>query len=102
VGLLSPLGAGMYRMHPALAAFLAARWHDPGSPQLRRGARSRHPCAAQRLRAARQGAEPANPYWRHRPGVRTSRDPSPHDRAPARQRLGHSGVERRGSTAATA
>jgi hypothetical protein len=28
VGLLSALGAGMYRMHPALPAFLAARWRS--------------------------------------------------------------------------
>jgi tetratricopeptide (TPR) repeat protein len=28
VGLLSPLGAGMYRIHPALAAYLTARWRE--------------------------------------------------------------------------
>ena len=32
VGLLSRLGAGMYRVHPALPTFLAARWHA-GDPE---------------------------------------------------------------------
>ena len=31
VGLLTELGYGMYRMHPALPAFLAARWHQKES-----------------------------------------------------------------------
>ena len=31
VGLLSPIGAGMYRIHPALPGYLAAAWHD-GNP----------------------------------------------------------------------
>jgi tetratricopeptide (TPR) repeat protein len=32
VGLLSPIGGGMYRIHPALPAYLAAAWHagNPG------------------------------------------------------------------------
>src|SRR5262249_15791194 len=38
VGLLSPLGAGMYRIHPALPAYLAARWRadEPDAYQAQR------------------------------------------------------------------
>jgi tetratricopeptide (TPR) repeat protein len=40
VGLLSPIGGGMYRIHPALPGYLAAAWHaaDPGGYQQERQA----------------------------------------------------------------
>jgi hypothetical protein len=43
VGLLSPLGAGMYRIHPALPAYLAARWRadDPDTYPAQRAAADR-------------------------------------------------------------
>ena len=48
VGLLSPVGGGMYRIHPALPGYLAAAWHaeDPGSYEEERQA------SEQTLRAA--------------------------------------------------
>ena len=48
VGLLSPVGGGMYRIHPALPGYLAAAWHaeDPGGYEEERQA------AEQALRAA--------------------------------------------------
>src|SRR5262249_9076399 len=43
VGLLSPLGAGMYRVHAALPAYLAARWRadDPDAYPTQRAAADR-------------------------------------------------------------
>jgi tetratricopeptide (TPR) repeat protein len=40
VGLLTPLGAGMFRVHPALPAYLAERWREeePDEPQQRAAA----------------------------------------------------------------
>jgi tetratricopeptide (TPR) repeat protein len=32
VGLLTPLGAGMYEVHPALPAYMTARWRDEDGP----------------------------------------------------------------------
>ena len=48
VGLLSPVGGGMYRIHPALPGYLAAAWHaeDPGGYEEERQA------SEQALRAA--------------------------------------------------
>jgi tetratricopeptide (TPR) repeat protein len=48
VGLVTPVGAGMYRIHPALPGYLAAAWHtaDPGGYEQERQA------AEQALRAA--------------------------------------------------
>ena len=48
VGLLSPIGAGMYRIHPALPGYLAAAWHagNPGGYEEEREA------SEQALRAA--------------------------------------------------
>ena len=49
VGLLSPVGGGMYRIHPALPGYLAAAWYtaNPGGYEKERQA------AEQALRAAR-------------------------------------------------
>ena len=49
VGLLSALGGGMYRLHPALPAWLAADWRGRGRRRIRRRARRRRAGAAARL-----------------------------------------------------
>jgi hypothetical protein len=48
VGLLTPLGAGMYQIHPALPAYLAAQWRaeDPGGYDTSREAATRALTAA--------------------------------------------------------
>jgi tetratricopeptide (TPR) repeat protein len=48
VGLLSGIGGGMYRIHPALPGYLAAAWHDenPGDYDREREAAEQALCAA--------------------------------------------------------
>ena len=53
VGLLTPLSAGMYRVHPALPTYLAARWRAEDPESYGSDAGRRHPGAGHRARRAR-------------------------------------------------
>ena len=87
-GLLTRLGGGMYRLHPALPAYLAARWRAERGRGLRRSAGRRDPGPAVGVRRVRRLAAAADRIRRRRPRLHHHRPAAAHHGPPARLRAG--------------
>ena len=73
VGLLSPIGGGMYQIHPALPGYLAAAWQaeDPGGYE--RGTPGSRAGPARRLRRVQRVADRADRIRGRRPRLHAHR-----------------------------
>ena len=95
VGLLTGLGAGMYRIHPALPGYLAAGWHAAEPRRLRPGAGGVRAGAVHRQRRLQPVADRADRIRGRRPRLRHHRAAAADPGRDARPRPGPPGVGRR-------
>ena len=94
VGLLTRLGSGMYRIHPALPAYLAARWRteEPEGYDGQRAAATRALLSA--YAAFRRLAAAADRVRRRRARLHRHRPAAAHHGSPARLRAGPAALGR--------